>query len=142
MRAPLEATAVDADETKGEPAGAAERGLGGMSGDDAGSGVAALGGLAPGAPDPGAGGLDSRNQGGGAEGDGQIQGVARQNQAFGRGGDQPQDPSAMGGANEQQDELRAQAAAQSRTDADDAQGLLDKNRAQTDEGADPNNNAL
>jgi hypothetical protein len=124
------------------PAGAGSRGLGGPAGDDAGSGVAALGGVAGGQLGQGAGGLDSRNLGGGAEGDGQTEGVARQNQAFGLGGAQPQDLSAQGGQNEQQDALRAQAEAQSRPDADDAQGLLDKNRAQTDEGADPNNNAL
>lgn len=121
--------------------GAASRGLGGLGGDHSGSGVAGLGGLAPGDEPGGAGGLDSRNLGGGGAGMGQTQGVARQNQAFGLGGDQPQDPSAMGGANEQQDELRAHAAAQGRRDADDAQGLLDKTRAQTDVGDDPNNNA-
>lgn len=122
--------------------GAASRGLGGLGGDHAGSGVAGLGGLTPGEGPDGAGGLDSRNLGGGGQGLGQTQGVARQSQAFGLGGDQPQDLSAMGGANEQQDALRAQAAAQSRRDADDAQGLLDKARAQTDVGDDPNNNAL
>ena len=121
--------------------GGASRGLGELSGDDAGAGVAGLGGLGA-AATSGAGGLDSRNLGGGADGAGQTQGVARQNQAFGLGGDQPQDLSAQGGLNPLQDELRAQGQAQSRADADDARGLLDKTRAQTDVGADPNNDNL
>lgn len=121
--------------------GAASRGLGGLSGDDAGAGLAGLGGL--GAHEAqGAGGLDARNLGGGGLGFGQTQGVARQNQAFGLGGEQAQSPDA-GGLNEQQDELRAQAAAQTTTDSTEAQGLLDKTRAQTDlPGADRNNDSL
>ena len=122
--------------------GAASRGLGGPAGDDAGSGVAGLGGMSPAGQPLNAGGLDSRNLGGGGEGDGQTQGVARQNQAFGLGGEQRTDGSATGGANEQQDALRTQAEAQTRTDADDAAGLPDKTRAQTDAGSDPNNDAL
>jgi hypothetical protein len=122
--------------------GAAGRGLGGLGGDDAGSSIAGAGGLTPGHEGQGAGGLDSRNLGGGAAGDGQTQGVARQNQTFGLGGEQSQDPEA-GGLNEQQDQLRAQAAAQSRTDALDAQGLLDKTGAQADiPGSAPNNDNL
>ena len=122
--------------------GAAGRGLGGLGGDDSGSGLASLGGLGSQGGTPGAGGLDSTNLGGGGLGFGQGQGVARQNQAFGFGGEQSQSPNA-GGLNEQQDELRAQAAAQTATDATDAQGLLDKSRAQTDlPGADRNNDSL
>lgn len=121
--------------------GGAGRGLGEVSGDDAGSGVPGQGGLASGLQQ-GAGALDSRNLGGGGSGDGQAQGVARQEQAFGLAGDQPQDLSAQGGVNPLQDELRAHAQAQSRGDADEAQGLLDKARAQTDVRADPNNDNL
>jgi hypothetical protein len=122
--------------------GAASRGLGGPGGDDAGSSLAGLGGLRPPEGSGGAGGLDARNQGGGGLGMGQTQGVARQNQAFGLGGEQVQSPTA-GGLNEQQDELRAQGQAQGATDASDAQGLLDKTRAQTDlPGADRNNDSL
>jgi hypothetical protein len=113
-----------------------------MGGDHAGSGVAGLGGLRPESPGDGAGGLDSSNLGGGGSAMGQTQGMARQNQAFGLGGAQEQDPAA-GGRNEQVDELRAQARAQGATDALDAQGLLDKTRAQADApGADRNNDSL
>lgn len=122
--------------------GAPGRGLGGPGGDDQGSGVAGLGGLGSATGGGAAGGLDSRNLGGGGAGFGQTQGVARQNQAFGLGGERPSDPTAQGGANPLEDELRAHAAAQARPDADDAQGLLDKTRAQTDVGADPNNDNL
>jgi len=123
--------------------GAAGRGLGGPGGDHAGSGPAGLGGVNRAAADQRPGGLDARNLGGGGEGDGQTQGVARQNQAFGLGGAQEQADAPTGGLNEQQDALRAHAAAQTRPDAADAEGLLDKTRAQPDiPGADPNNNAL
>ncbi len=136
----------DAAATGGETGeaggGAAPRGLGGLAGDDAGSGLAGLGGLRPSGAGEGAGGLDARNLGGGGSGMGQTQGAARQNQAFGLGGEQEQSPAA-GGLNEQQDQLRAQAQAQSAPDATDAQGLLDKTRAQADlPGADRNNDSL
>jgi hypothetical protein len=123
--------------------GGAARAVEGVSGDDAGTGPAYQGGLAPGdMAGPGAGGLDSRNLGGGGTGLGQAEGSARLEQTTGRAGLDQVDPDA-GGTNPLNDELRAQGAAQGRTDASDAQGLLDPTRIQTAvPGSDPNNDNL
>lgn len=126
--------------------GAAGQGLEGLRGDDRGP-VAGAGGLSPRrdqTPDPG--NLEAPQQGGGGPGQGQSRGGARTDQAFGQGGGEsvgaPQDMNASGGRNEQQDALRAQAEAQSRTDATDAQNLLDKTRAQAERGSMNNNDNL
>lgn len=131
------------DQDAAQADGGAARAVEGLSGDDAGTGEAALGGLAPGdLSRQGAGGLDSRNTGGGGTGLGQSQGSARLDQTAGRAGLGEVDPDA-GGANPLQDELQAQGAAQARTDASDAQGLLDPTRSQTAvPGSDPNNDNL
>lgn len=126
--------------------GAPGQGLEGLRGDDQGP-VAGAGGLAPdGRQQPNPGALEAAQQGGGGLGLGQSKGGARSDQAFGQGGGESvgadQDLSASGGINEQQDALRAQAEAQSRTDATDAQGLLDKTRAQGELGSINNNDNL
>ena len=130
------------DETVRADGGAA-RAVEGLSGDDVGTGAAAQGGMAPGdMAGPGAGGLDARNMGGGGVGMGQSEGSARLDQTAGRAGLGQVDPDA-GGLNPLNDELRAQGAAQGRTDASDAQGLLDPARSQTAvPGSDPNNDNL
>jgi hypothetical protein len=125
--------------------GAAGQGLGGLRGDTHGAGLASAGGMAPDAnPGPsGAGaGLSPSDLGGGGLGHGQpgSGATARQGQSFGQGGGAGAD--AGGGLNEQQDALRAQAEAQGRTDATDAQDLLDKTRASQDAGSISDNNSL
>jgi hypothetical protein len=124
-----------------EADGGAARAVEGLSGDDTGSGPAALGGLTA-STGQGAGGLDARNQGGGGIGVGQSQGSARLDQTAGRANLGQVDPEA-GGYSPLNDELRAQGAAQGRADASDAQGLLDPARGQTAvPGSDPNNDNL
>ncbi len=134
----------------------AGRSLGGLGGDDRG-GLASGGGLDPANVQGGSeggrdgGGLDAADRGGGGLGFGQAAGAAQQDQGFGRvdhdhpnrSFDDPMDVrTGAGPTNEQRDQLTAQAAAQSRTDASDAQDLQDKTRAQADLGSANNNTSL
>ena len=126
------------DEVSG---GAAGGSLTGVRGDSHGGGLASAGGLSPdnrGGEERGAG-LDAHDRGGGGAGFGQTAGTTQQDQAFGQGGGRSigraPEAGAGGGLNEQQDELRAQAEAQSRPDAGDAQDLQDKSRASAELGS-------
>lgn len=120
----------------------AARAVEGLSGDDRGTGPAALGGMTPGDLGQGAGALDARNQGGGGTGMGQSDGAPRLDQTSGRPRPGRVDSEA-GGSDALRDELRAHGDAQSRADAADAQGLLDPARSQAvAPGSDPNNDNL
>jgi hypothetical protein len=133
-----------ADQDRAIGGGAAGQGLEGLRGDSHGAGIASAGGLAPDAnrtPDRAGGqaaaGLDAYDRGGGGQGLAQPAGgaTARQDQSFGQGAGPASDADLVGGLNEQQDALRAQAEAQSRPDATDAQDLQDKTRASQDVGS-------